>query len=70
MRPAHGDFGIGRGRLLVPGEPDLSILHHRMAKLGLGRMPHVASSVIDAEALEIIRDWIEQLPGESKQGEK
>ncbi|HVX63436.1 MAG TPA: hypothetical protein VHC19_22640, partial [Pirellulales bacterium] len=69
VRPAHGDFGLGRGRLLVPGEPERSILRYRMAKLGLGRMPHVASSVLDAEALEIIRDWIEQLPGESKQGE-
>lgn len=64
MRPAHGDFGIREGRLLVPGDPDKSILHYRMSKLGLGRMPHVASSVVDAEAMNLIRDWIEGLSAE------
>lgn len=62
IRPAHGDFGLGEARLLVPGAPANSILHYRMSKLGLGRMPHVASSVVDAEALQLIREWIEQLP--------
>jgi hypothetical protein len=35
---------------------------HRMTKLGLGRMPHVASSVIDEPAVHLIRQWIMQLP--------
>ena len=29
---------------------------------GLGRMPHVASSIKDESAIELIRKWIEGLP--------
>ena len=27
-----------------------------------GRMPHIASSVVDDDAVKLIRDWIKQLP--------
>jgi putative heme-binding domain-containing protein len=33
-----------------------------MAKLGGGRMPHIASDMVDAEGVRLIRDWIRQLP--------
>ncbi|HVW38371.1 MAG TPA: PQQ-dependent sugar dehydrogenase, partial [Pirellulales bacterium] len=61
VRPAHGHFGVADARLLAPGDVEKSILHHRMSKLGLGHMPHVGSNVIDAEAVELIREWIEQM---------
>ena len=32
---------------------------------GLGRMPHVASNVVDEKAVKLIGDWIKQLPKES-----
>jgi hypothetical protein len=35
-----------------------------MSKLGLGRMPHVASNVVDGKAMALIREWIKQLPKE------
>jgi len=35
---------------------------HRMKKTGLGRMPHIASNIIDAEAVELIERWIRELP--------
>jgi hypothetical protein len=38
------------------------MLLHRMELTGLGRMPHVASSVIDAEGVKLIREWIESMP--------
>jgi hypothetical protein len=34
------------------------MLHHRMTKMGLGRMPHIASNVVDQEAVKLIADWI------------
>ncbi len=60
--PQHGSFGINNGRLLAPGDPGRSIMVYRMAKLGEGRMPHIASSVVDEGAVELVRDWIKQLP--------
>jgi hypothetical protein len=34
---------------------------HRMQLVGLGRMPHIASSVVDEQALGLLRRWIESL---------
>ncbi len=59
---AHGTFDIGGAKLLVPGQPEKSILHIRMAKTGLGRMPHIGSRVVDESATRLIHDWIGQLP--------
>ncbi len=60
--PMHGDFGIAGARIVVPGAPERSVLHHRMTLLGLGRMPHVASSVVDEVGVRLIDRWIKQLP--------
>jgi uncharacterized repeat protein (TIGR03806 family) len=51
-------------RLLVPGEPERSVMAHRMVgRNGYSRMPPLATSVIDAEGLELIEDWIrDELP--------
>ena len=61
-RPAHGTFGLTDPRVIAPGEPERSMVWHRMKLLGLGRMPHVASSVVDDKAVLLIHDWIKQLP--------
>jgi uncharacterized repeat protein (TIGR03806 family) len=60
--PLHGNFGIGNAKVLAPGDPDRSLIAYRMSKLGEGRMPHIASSVVDDDAVKLIRDWIQQLP--------
>jgi uncharacterized repeat protein (TIGR03806 family) len=60
-KPGQGTFDLKDPRLLVPGEPDRSLVLYRMNKLGLGRMPHIASNVVDSEAVELIRDWIREL---------
>src|SRR6185437_2178795 len=46
-QPQHSDLGVPGARVLVPGDPDRSLLWLRINKLGRGRMPHIASSVID-----------------------
>ncbi len=33
-----------------------------MTRLGLGRMPHVASTVVDEEGAKLIREWILKMP--------
>ena len=62
VSPTHGAFDIPDARLLAPGEPERSLIHYRMGKLGLGRMPHIASNVVDEQGLKLIHDWIKQLP--------
>jgi hypothetical protein len=61
-KPGQGQFNIADGRVLAPGRPEQSLILHRMKLLGLGRMPHVASSVVDESAVKLVHDWIEQLP--------
>lgn len=58
VAPAHGNFKIDGAKLLVPGEPEKSVILHRMNMTGLGRMPHIGSRVVDEQAVQIVRDWI------------
>jgi hypothetical protein len=37
---------------------------HRMSKIGLGHMPHVASNVANEKAVTMIREWIKRMPKE------
>lgn len=64
--PAHGKFGLQDPRLLTPGRPGDSMILNRMSRLGLGRMPHVASNVVDEQAVRLIRDWIAKMPPSKK----
>jgi uncharacterized repeat protein (TIGR03806 family) len=60
-RTVHGDFGLKDPCVIAPGDPERSMVLHRMKLKGLGRMPHVASSVLDDEAVRLMHDWIKQL---------
>ncbi len=60
-RPQQGDLGIGDARIIAPGDPARSLFVARMKRLGLGRMPHVASSVVDEVGVKVIEEWIESL---------
>ena len=62
VKPGQGTLDLKDPRLLVPGEPDRSLIYHRMTRLGLGRMPHIASNVVDEPAVKLISDWIKMLP--------
>lgn len=60
-RAGQGNFGLSDPRILVPGEPDRSLLLTRIQLDGLGRMPHIASKVIDRDAINLLRSWITEL---------
>ncbi len=62
VRPGQGLFELTDPKVLVPGDPARSMVLHRMKKIGLGRMPHIASNSVDAEAVELIERWIRELP--------
>ena len=58
------DSKEGLAKVVVPGDPEKSIIYHRMNMTGLGRMPHIGSRVVDEAATKLIHDWIKQMPGE------
>jgi uncharacterized repeat protein (TIGR03806 family) len=51
-------LGDPANRLLVPGEPDRSVLLTRIAALGDLRMPPIGSTVVDTQAVALLRAWI------------
>jgi uncharacterized repeat protein (TIGR03806 family) len=59
--PLHHKFNLAQPRLVAPGQPVQSVLLHRMATRGPGQMPQLATSVVDEEAVSLIRDWIHSL---------
>ncbi|MBC7853971.1 MAG: PQQ-dependent sugar dehydrogenase, partial [Pirellulaceae bacterium] len=65
VRPTQGTFGIHAAQVVAPGDPFRSVLLYRMTKLGGGRMPHIGSSEVDREGVELIYNWINKLPPES-----
>jgi uncharacterized repeat protein (TIGR03806 family) len=65
-RPGQGTFELKDPRIIAPGEPERSLVYYRMGKTGLGRMPHVASNVVDEKAVKLIHDWIKEMPKNPK----
>ena len=61
VRPQHDTFGISNAMLIAPGSPDRSIIYHRVLRRGAGQMPPLATSVVDHQAIQLLRDWISQM---------
>jgi len=56
--PAKGTQGVANATNLTPGHPELSTVSLRMATLGKGRMPPLASDVVDEDAVDVVNAWI------------
>lgn len=69
VRPNHGTFGLDDPRDLVPGHPERSVLLHRMTLTGLGRMPHVASKLVDPAGVSLVAEWIRQMKSDEPKHE-
>ncbi len=64
--PQHESFGIADARLVAPGDPDRSVVYQRIIRLGPGRMPPLASSVVDEKGAQLLREWIARLKDRGK----
>lgn len=64
--PTQGDLGIKDARVIRPGDPGRSVLLHRIAKSGQGRMPRLGSHEIDAAGLSLLYRWVEQMEPDGK----
>ncbi len=62
----QGDLGVPGSMVVRPGDPERSGLWARMASTGTGRMPTIASNVVDTEALGMIGDWIREMDSDWK----
>ena len=61
VKANHGTLDIPNARVLVPGDPDKSLIAVRMNRRGLGQMPHIASNLVDDQGVKLIREWIKQM---------
>lgn len=61
--PLHNRFGIKEAKVIAAGDPDRSVLLTRISRRGpnSGQMPQVATSKVDTQAVELIREWITSL---------
>ena len=60
--PLHDKFGVPDAKIIAPGAPQRSVLLQRISQRGRGKMPPLASSVVDAEGVALMEMWIRQLP--------
>jgi len=61
VTPLVGLLGKPEGKLIVPGDAELSELLVRMNRRGAGQMPLFGSHQIDKDGVALIRDWINSL---------
>jgi uncharacterized repeat protein (TIGR03806 family) len=61
--PVHTTFGIEGAKVIASGKPDQSLLLHRMSRRGSGQMPPLGTNLVDDQACDLIRKWIQQLQG-------
>jgi hypothetical protein len=58
VRPVHDTYGLPDARLIAPGSPERSILLHRMSHRDRGHMPPLATSIVDRDAVNLMKEWI------------
>ena len=62
VAPVHDTFKLPQAQLVVPGRPERSVLLKRLQMRGRGQMPQLATSLADARAVALVREWIKSLP--------
>ena len=60
--PSQGMFGISGAHVITPGDPLRSVLYYRISSLGPARMPRIGSRRVSEAGLDLIYDWIKQMP--------
>ena len=61
VKPLHDTFGIADAKLIVPGDPEKSVLYQRMKRRGPGQMPPLATAIADDQTVRLIHDWIKTM---------
>jgi len=61
ISPTHHTFDKPDAKLIAPGDPDRSVLLHRVGLRGPGQMPQLSTSVVDTAAVEMLSNWVMSL---------
>jgi hypothetical protein len=61
VKPLHHTFDLPDARLIVPGHPERSVLLQRISGRKEGFMPPLATTLVDEEAVKLVREWIKQI---------
>ena len=59
--PEFGDLGVDGGRLIVPGQPEASIVYLRASSRASHGMPPLGSTLVDHDGMELLASWIESM---------
>ena len=61
--PNKGDLGVTGAKRLYPATPAKSVMVLRMqaADMKAGRMPQLATSVLDTTGITVVSDWIKSI---------
>ncbi len=59
--PHHHRFGMKNARLVAPGDPKQSVLHHRVATRDRGFMPPLGTTLVDRRAAKLLAEWIRKM---------
>ena len=62
VAPQAGDLGVAGAKIVAPGDPSKSVLSLRIRALDGGRMPTLASRVVDDTGAAAVEAWITSLP--------
>ncbi len=62
VKPQHHTFDIPEARLVAAGHPERSVLLHRMSNRDAGHMPPLGTSLVDEDAVRLLREWIASMP--------
>lgn len=62
VMPTKGNMGVTGALLLTPGNPGESVMYLRMNTTAPGRMPPLATSIIDTTAVQAVNAWITAIP--------
>jgi len=57
--PNAGDLGLVSPFIVAPGSKESSVLWERMRRLDTNRMPPLGSNEVDAQAVEVVGQWID-----------
>jgi uncharacterized repeat protein (TIGR03806 family) len=63
QEPGQGRLGPEDSKVIRPGDPARSELILRVGTRAQGKMPPLASGVVDEEAVRVLSEWVKGLPG-------
>ena len=61
VAPQHHTFGLKDARLIAPGQPERSVLLHRVGTREQGHMPPLATFLVDREGTTMLREWVRSM---------